>query len=80
MDAAQAQGWRLNTPDGDHERGASVVIDVPEGAAVTKAMISRDVIVDHRPGAGIRIAPHFYNSEEEIDHAVDVLTELVGAS
>ena len=80
MDAAQAQGWRLNTPDGDHERGASVVIDVPEGAAVTKAMFSRDVILHHRPGAGIRIAPHFYNSEEEIDHAVDVLTELVGAS
>jgi kynureninase len=77
MDAAQARGWRLNTPDGDHERGASVVIDVPDGAAITKALIARNVIVDYRPGAGIRIAPHFYNTAEEIDHAVEVLTELV---
>jgi len=80
MERAKAQGWSLNTPDGDHERGASVVIDVPNGEAVTKAMIAREVIVDYRPGAGIRIAPHFYNTAEEIDHAVDVLTELVGVS
>ena len=57
-----------------------MVIDVPNGEAVTKAMIAREVIVDYRPGAGIRIAPHFYNTAEEIDHAVDVLTELVGVS
>ena len=78
MNAAQERGWILNTPDGDHERGASVVIDVPDGAAVTQALIARDVIVDHRPGAGIRIAPHFYNTEDEIDHAVETLAVLVG--
>jgi kynureninase len=78
MDAAVARGWRLHTPDGDHERGASVVIDVPDGAAVTRALIARNVIVDYRPGAGIRIAPHFYNTEEEIDRAIDTLAELVG--
>ncbi len=78
MTAAQERGWILNTPDGDHERGASVVIDVPDGAAVTQALIARDVIVDHRPGAGIRIAPHFYNTEDEIDHAVETLAALVG--
>lgn len=77
MDAARDRGWRLNTPDGDHERGASVVIDVPNGAAVTQALIARGVIVDHRPDAGIRIAPHFYNTEHDIDHAVETLAELV---
>lgn len=76
MDAARARGWRLNTPDGDHERGASVVIDVPDGATVTQGLLARNVIVDFRPGAGIRIAPHFYNTEAEIDHAVDVLAAL----
>lgn len=79
MDGARAHGWRLNTPDGDHERGASVVIDVPNGAAVTKAMIAREVIVDYRPGAGIRIAPHFYNTEAEIDHAVATLAACMEA-
>ncbi len=77
MNAAQARGWRLNTPDGDHERGASVVIDIPGGAAVTQALQARDVIVDYRPGAGIRIAPHFYNTEAEIDHAVAVMEDIL---
>jgi kynureninase len=80
MDAAEARGWRLNTPSGDHERGASVVLDVPDGAALTQALIARDVIVDYRPGAGIRMAPHFYNTGADIDHAVATLDALmVGA-
>jgi kynureninase len=78
MDAAKARGWRLNTPTDDSERGASVVIDVPNGAAVTQELISRDVIVDFRPGAGIRLAPHFYNTESEIDHAVQTMEEITG--
>jgi kynureninase len=77
MDAARAAGFRLNTPDADHERGGSVVVDVANGAAVADEMIRRGVIVDHRPGAGIRIAPHFYNTEEEIDHAMRVMGEIV---
>ena len=57
-----------------------MVIDVPNGAAVTKAMIAREVIVDYRPGAGIRIAPHFYNTEAEIDHAVATLADVAGTT
>ena len=77
MDAAQSRGWRLNTPLGDHERGASVVLDLPDGAVLTQALIAREVIVDYRPGAGIRMAPHFYNTEAEIDHAVATLDALL---
>ena len=36
------------------------------------------VIIDYRPDAGIRMAPHFYNTEEEIDHAIDTLDAIVG--
>jgi len=76
MDAAQQHGWALNTPDRDDERGGSVVIDVPNGAAVTQQLISRGVIVDHRPDAGIRMAPHFYSTVDEVDEAVELLEEL----
>ena len=75
--AAQAAGYRLNTPLDDRERGGSVIIDVPNSAAVADELIKRGVIVDHRPGAGIRMAPHFYNTEQEIDHAMATLGELV---
>lgn len=78
MDAAQARGWTLNTPVADAERGGSVVIDVPDGARVAAALIDRGVIVDHRPGAGIRMAPHFYTTADEIDRAVTAMEEIVG--
>jgi kynureninase len=75
--AAQTHGWRLNTPSNDAERGGTVVLDVPNGAAVTDELLRRQVIVDYRPNAGIRIAPHFYTTEAEIDRAIETITELV---
>ena len=77
IDRAREAGFRTNTPDSDAERGGTVVIDVPHGAGVADELIKRGVIVDHRPGAGIRMAPHFYNTAEEIDGAMRVLDEIV---
>jgi kynureninase len=77
IDGALAAGYRLNTPTDDRERGGSVVLDVPGGMAVANELIRRGVIVDYRPGAGIRLAPHFYNTEAEIDHAMATLRDLV---
>jgi kynureninase len=77
---ARAAGFRLNTPEDDSERAGAVIVDVPDGEHVTRELIRRGVIVDHRPGAGIRMAPHFYNTEGEIDHAFSILDEIVSAS
>ncbi len=77
MDQALAAGYRLNTPAADAERAGAVIIDVPDAEQVSKELIRREVIVDYRPGAGIRMAPHFYNSEQEIDHALATLTAIV---
>jgi kynureninase len=83
IDSALAAGFRLNTPTDDRERGGSVVIDISalggltrNGAEVADELLRRNVIVDYRPGAGIRMAPHFYNTEEEIDRAMSTLTEI----
>jgi kynureninase len=76
IEAAQAAGFRLNTPLADHERGGSVIIDVPGGEIVADDLLRRKVIVDYRPGAGIRMAPHFYNTETEIDRAMQTLIEI----
>ena len=79
IDHALARGYRLNTPQADAERGGTVVIDVPDGGRVTDALIARGVIVDYRPAAGIRIAPHFYNTEAEVDRAMAEIDALVAA-
>jgi kynureninase len=77
LDHAQARGYRVNTPLEDRERGATVIFDVADGQRATDDLIRQGVIVDHRPGAGIRIAPHFYNTEAEVDHAMAVLDEVI---
>jgi len=79
IDHAQALGYRVNTPLDDRERGATVILDVPDGQRVTEELIRRGVIVDYRPGAGIRIAPHFYNTEAEVDHAMATLDDIVAS-
>jgi kynureninase len=78
IDRATRSGYRLNTPTTDAERGGTVVVDAPNGEAVAQELLRRNVIIDYRPGAGIRMAPHFYNTEEEIDRAMDTLDAIVG--
>lgn len=79
LNAASARGWRLNTPLSDSDRGGSVVLDLPRGAEITRELLRREVVVDFRPGAGIRIAPHFYSTEDEIDTAVRAIEEIEAA-
>ncbi len=79
IERAQAAGFRLNTPLDDSQRAGAVIIDVPDGEAVSQQLILQGVIVDYRPGAGIRIAPHFYNTEQEIDRAMNIMVEITSS-
>jgi kynureninase len=76
IELAEAAGFRINSPKGENERGGTVVIDVPNGAAVTKELLSRNFLVDYRPGAGIRVAPHFYSTDEELELTVREIQAL----
>jgi kynureninase len=80
MDHARRSGYRLNTPAADHERGGAVIVDVPNAEAVSRELLRQDVIIDYRPGAGIRMAPHFYNTEADIDRAMNVLDAIVAGA
>jgi kynureninase len=50
---------------------------VPHAREVAQALLARDVIVDYRPGAGIRVAPHFYTSDDEVDAVVQQIDEIL---
>jgi len=67
IELAEDAGFRVNCPKNPAERGGTVVIDVPHGLEVTRELLRRDYLVDYRPGAGIRVAPHFYSTDEELD-------------
>ena len=74
---ADEKGWRVTAPRDPNRRGGTVAVDVPQAAAVKLELLERDVIVDYRPGAGIRISPHFYNTLEECDYAIDQIDDIL---
>ena len=75
IDLADEAGFRINTPRTEAERGGTVTLDIPDGQEITKELLRRDFLVDFRPGAGIRIAPHFYTKDEELDL---IISEIQG--
>ncbi|MEO8908925.1 MAG: aminotransferase class V-fold PLP-dependent enzyme [Gemmatimonadaceae bacterium] len=70
IELADARGYVVNTPRKAAERGGTVTVDVPHGYEVTQHLVSREILVDYRVGAGIRIAPHFFTKDEELDAAM----------
>jgi kynureninase len=70
IELADAAGLKVNTPRDPERRGGVVILDVPNGYAVTQELVRREVLVDYRPGAGIRVAPHFYTTDEELEHTI----------
>jgi kynureninase len=77
IDLAEAAGFPVRTQRNPNERGGVVILDVPNGREVTAELIRREVLIDYRPGAGIRIAPHFYTLDEELDHTIAEIQSIV---
>ena len=77
LEGAQSRGWRVNTPDNPAERAGTVSIDCPHASEVCRELLARDILVDYRPKAGVRISPHFYNREEECDFALEQIGEIL---
>jgi kynureninase len=67
IELAEAVGYKVNSPKDPTQRGGTVSLDVPNAYQVTQELLRRDFLLDYRPGAGIRIAPHFYTTDEELE-------------
>jgi kynureninase len=76
---AGQRGWRVNTPHDASARGGTVSIDMPQSEDVSRELLKRDILVDWRPKAGVRMSPHFYTADEEIDRAIAAVEEILGA-
>jgi kynureninase len=77
IELAEEAGFKINCPQDSAERGGTVVIDVPHGQQVTTELLRRDFLVDFRPGAGIRVAPHFYSKDEELELTVREIKHIL---
>ena len=61
----------LGSPREATRRGGTVVLDAPHAAEVCAALLAADVLLDFRPGVGLRLAPHFYTADGEIDRVME---------
>ncbi len=77
FDKASERGWRVTAPADPDLRGGTVAIDVEHGELVAQELNARDFVVDYRPGAGIRLAPHFYNTLDECASALDQIDDIL---
>ena len=74
---ADGRGFQVRSPRDAARRGGTVTLEVPEYGAVHAELEARGVLCDFRPGAGIRLGPHFFTTEEEIRFAVDQIAEIL---
>ena len=77
IEGAKAKGWRVNTPENPAERAGTVSVECPHSAEVCRELLARDILVDYRPLAGVRLSPHFYNREDECDFALAQMAEIL---
>ena len=77
VELADARGYRTTAPRDPSRRGGTVALDVPHAAAIAQVLLSRNILVDYRPGAGIRLAPHFYTRDDELEQAMAAVDEAL---
>lgn len=73
----EAEGWRVSASRDPERRGGTVAVDVPHALHCATELNERDVCVDFRPGVGIRMSPHFYTRDDELDLAVATLRDIL---
>jgi kynureninase len=74
---AEAAGFEIASPREPERRGGTVTVHVDEFPAVHKELAERQILCDFRPRAGIRLGPHYFTSDEELEHVIAQIAEVV---
>jgi len=77
IELAVEAGFEVASPRDPARRGGSVVLQVPEFAAVHAELEAREIMCDFRPDAGIRLGPHFFNTDDELRFAVEQIADIL---
>jgi kynureninase len=77
IDLCDQAGFEVGSPRDATKRGGTVTVRTPEFEAVHKELSERAILCDFRPDAGIRLGPHYYNTDDELRFAVAQIVEIV---
>lgn len=73
---AEEAGFRVTSPKDVRQRGGTITVTHEHAAAIAKELVRREFIIDYRPGAGIRISPHFYNTDNELELVIEEMKKI----
>jgi kynureninase len=79
IELAEEAGFNVTSPKNFADRGGTITVGHEEAAALTKELLRREFIVDYRPGAGVRISPHFYTKDEELELVINEMKRITDA-
>jgi len=77
---AEEAGFEVTSPKNAAQRGGTVTVGHEHAGAITKELLRREFIVDYRPGAGIRISPHFYTKDEELELVIEEMKKIAASN
>jgi kynureninase len=77
IDLLDEAGFEVASPRDPERRGGTVTVRTPEFEAVHKELAERQILCDFRPDVGLRVGPHYYNTEDELRYTVAQITEIV---
>jgi kynureninase len=77
MELADEAGFEVVSPREPERRGGTVTIRVPEFPAVHAELEERRILCDFRPDAGIRLGPHYFNTDDELRFAVEQIGDVL---
>ena len=76
INLAEEAGFRVTSPKDAAQRGGTITVAHEHAAAMAKELIRREFIIDYRPGAGIRISPHFYTTDNELELVIQEMKKI----
>jgi len=76
IELATEAGFHVTSPKDPSRRGGTITVWDDNAAAITRELIRREFIVDYRPGAGVRISPHFYTKDEELELVIAEMKKI----
>jgi len=77
IDLLDEAGFEVMSPRDRNRRGGTVTVRTPEFEAVHKELAERQILCDFRPDVGLRLGPHYYNTDDELRDTVAQITEIL---
>ena len=75
-DLVEARGFTVNSPRDDDARGGTICFDFAGADAVSRELSKRKFFHDYRPKCGLRVSPHFYTTDEELERFMSELDRV----